>query len=98
MGGAIKEGATTPGASTLKLSGGTLDMGGFAIGTLAAPINTLTFESGTLKNVASINGTAGITKTTAGTLTLEGPNSYTGVTTVRAGTLMSFPPASSTTP
>ena len=62
-------------------------MGGFAIGSAANPITTLTFESGTLKNVASINDTAGITKTTAGTLILEGNNAYSGVTAINDGIL-----------
>ena len=69
--------------STLNLSGGTLDLGGNDI----AGITTLTFASGTLKNVASINGTAGLTKTTAGTLTLDRSMAYTGTTTISAGTL-----------
>jgi autotransporter-associated beta strand protein len=85
--GDILRGANTGTSNaTVKLSGGTLDMGGHDIGTLANNI-TLTAESGTLKNVASINGTGGITKTTAGTLVLQGANSHTGNTTVAAGTL-----------
>jgi autotransporter-associated beta strand protein len=72
--------------STINLSGGTLDMVANDIGTLADPI-VLTAESGTLQNVASINGTGGFTKTTAGTLVLTGANAYTGDTVVFEGTL-----------
>ena len=50
-------------------------------------LTSLTFASGTLKNVAEINFGGGLTKTTAGTLTLDGTNSYTGGTTISAGTL-----------
>jgi autotransporter-associated beta strand protein len=77
------------GASTsrITLNGGTLDMAGNNIGDSTNSINTLEFQSGTLKNVAAINGTGGLTKTTSGTLTIEGTNSYAGATTVSLGTL-----------
>ena len=39
------------------------------------------------KNVATINGTGGLTKTTAGTLVLSGVNAYSGDTTISLGTL-----------
>ena len=79
--------------STLTLNGGTLDMKGFAIGTLAQQIGSnggaLSFQSGTLQNVAEINGGATVlNKTTTGTLILAGTNSYTGATTVSDGTLL----------
>jgi autotransporter-associated beta strand protein len=76
------------GSSTLNLNGGSLNMSGHAIGSAAAPINTLTFAAGTLMNVSQINGGAGLTKTTAGTLSLDGTDAYTGATTVSAGTLI----------
>jgi autotransporter-associated beta strand protein len=86
--GDIIRGATTGTAiATLKLSGGTLDMSGNDIGAAGAGAVALIAESGTLKNVASINGTGGLTKTTAGTLVLQGTNNYTGDTTVSGGTL-----------
>lgn len=69
--------------NTLSLSGGTLDLGGNDI----VGIDTLTFASGVLKNVATINATAGITKTGTGTLTLDGTMGFTGVTTISTGTL-----------
>ena len=75
------------GNETLTLNGGTLDMTNGAIGDATNTVSTLNFQSGTLKNVTTINGTAGLTKTTAGTLTLDGTMGYTGVTTISAGTL-----------
>jgi RHS repeat-associated protein/uncharacterized delta-60 repeat protein len=79
----IDGGGTTP--SSLLLNGATLDMTSHAIGG-ATLINTLTLASGTLKNVAQING--GGTITISGSLfTLSGTNSYTGATTVSAGVL-----------
>jgi len=55
-------------------------------------IGTLNFESGTLGNVLQINGGAGLTKISdgtvgAGTLILAGTSSYTGGTTINAGTV-----------
>lgn len=64
----------------------TLDMTGNAIGTLAQPI-VFNAKQGTLKNVASINGSGGLSKTSAGTLTVSGSNTYTGPTVISAGTL-----------
>ena len=76
------------GVSTLTLNGGTLNLQGHSIGSATQPIDTRNFQSGTLLNVAAINGTAGLTKTTTGTLILDGTNSYTGATDVTAGTLL----------
>ncbi len=77
--------------STLTLNGGTLNMGGFTIGSgglgAGLAINTLNFQSGTLQNVSQINSGAGLAKTTSGTLTIAGTNAYTGATLVNAGTL-----------
>ncbi len=73
--------------STLTLNGGTLNLAGFNLGTATEPINNLNFQSGTLRNVGTINGTGGVTKTTAGTLLMDTANSYTGTTTVSAGIL-----------
>ena len=78
--------------TTLTLNGGTLDMGGYAIGSSALPVGSgtgaLNLLSGTLRNVAQINGGGGISKTGSGVLTFAGNNTYTGVTTLSAGTLM----------
>ena len=59
------------------LSGGTVNLGSSS---------ALTVSDGT--SAGSITGTGGsLTKTSAGTLTLSGANSYTGTTTVSAGVL-----------
>ncbi len=77
--------------TTLTLNGGTLDMGGFNIGAILTQVGSgsgsLNFQSGTLKNLNELNGGADFTKTTAGTLILEGTNGYTGATNISAGTL-----------
>ncbi|MGD9690421.1 MAG: beta strand repeat-containing protein [Phycisphaerales bacterium] len=75
------------GVSTFILDGATLDMHSFAIGGGAAPIDSVQFRSGTLKNVAQINSGAGLSKTGTGTLFLNTPNTYTGGTTISQGTL-----------
>jgi len=74
--------------TSLTLDGGTLDLGGFAIGGSGQLISTLGFNSGTLRNVGGINNGAGLTKSTAGTLILAGVNTYSGGTQIDAGTLV----------
>jgi autotransporter-associated beta strand protein len=60
---------------------------------LAAPVTLLgTTQVGgtgnsTLRISGALNGTGGLTKTTAGTLVLSGNNTYTGPTVVSSGTL-----------
>ncbi|MFO1523222.1 MAG: hypothetical protein U1F77_13655 [Kiritimatiellia bacterium] len=62
-------------------------IGGNGSGDLA--IDNLNFRSGTLKDVAQINGGAsGLNKTTSGTLILLGTHTYTGNTSVTDGTLL----------
>jgi autotransporter-associated beta strand protein len=74
--------------STINLNGGTLDMTGHHIGSATNTINNLNLAAGTLKDVGEINGGAAITKTTTGTLILQGDAGYTGTTSVSAGTLL----------
>lgn len=74
--------------STVTLNGGTIEMNGHNLGTATEAINNLNFQAGTLRNVGAINGTGGLTKTTTGTLIMEGTNSYTGDTNINAGTLL----------
>ena len=86
--GDILRGANTGTSNaTVKLSGGTLNMGGHDLGTAGSGALTFSAESGTLQNVASINGAGGLTKTTSGTLLLQGANNYSGGTTISGGTL-----------
>jgi len=87
--GDIQEGTLGNGTinSSLTLNGATLDMKNRSIGISGGLIDTLTFASGTLQNVAQINNGAGLNKTTSGMLTLAGTNTYTGTSTVAAGTL-----------
>ena len=81
-------GATTTNTiSTINLTGGTLDMTSHSIGDAVNTINVLTLESGALKDVQEINGGGAVTKSNTGTLTLLGTNTYTGATTISAGTL-----------
>ncbi len=72
--------------ASITLDGGLLDMTGRSIG---ASTNAIAFnaQSGTLKNLAELNGGTAFSKTTSGTLYMDGVNSYTGTTTVTAGTL-----------
>ena len=84
----ITESGSTAANNNITLDGGTLNMMGHNIGLAAGQI-TLNANSGTLTNVAEINGGGvGLTKQTAGTLVLAGPNNYTGNTTVNAGVLI----------
>ena len=75
--------STGTGSATLTLNGATLDL----LGNSIVDLTTLNLQSGTLKNVAQINGGAAITKSGAGTLVLDGTNSFTSPITISAGTL-----------
>jgi autotransporter-associated beta strand protein len=83
----ILDGGGASSTSKITLNGGTLDLTGHAIGNATNNINTLEFQSGTLQNVAAINGTGGLTKTGAGVLTLNA-NNYAGPSTINGGTVM----------
>lgn len=74
-------------SATVTVDGGTLDMSGNSIGTSTAAVS-LVAASGKLKNLGELNGGGAFAKTTTGTLTLEGVNTYSGNTTVSAGTLV----------
>ncbi len=67
--------------------GGTIDAG--ETGTVTGDFQTtsgITFMSGTVSS--AISGTGGVTKTSDGTVTLSGVNTYTGKTAVNGGTLV----------
>ncbi|TCO93623.1 autotransporter-associated beta strand protein, partial [Chthoniobacter flavus] len=92
MAGDITHASTTGSQNTtLTLNGGILDMAGHNIGSVSAVVGSgsggLNLQSGTLRNVAQINGGAAISKTTAGVLNIAGTNTWTGATNVNGGTL-----------
>ncbi|QOV90342.1 autotransporter-associated beta strand repeat-containing protein [Humisphaera borealis] len=84
-------GAVTIDGAGVSASGLTFDASGYTLGggvlTLtAAPVQvTNAGETATINSV--IGGTAGLTKTGLGNLTLGGSNTYTGTTTINAGSL-----------
>jgi autotransporter-associated beta strand protein len=92
-------GSGTLGTSTITITGGTLDLGGSSITNTFSSITGGTISNGTLTNnggnyalqngtvSANLAGTNGLTKTSSGTLTLNGTNSYSGDTTISAGNL-----------
>ena len=86
-GNIVRTGGAGTENATVTLSGGILDMNGFAFGEATRTIS-LTAQAGTLRDVGTLNGTGGLTKSGAGILTLDGTAAYTGVTTVSGGTLV----------
>ena len=89
VGGNIVTSNSNSSTSTLTLNGdnAVLDM---TDGTIA--VDTFNAQRGTLKNVREIydqtgSTVAALSKTTEGTLTLKGSNTYTGATYIRGGTL-----------
>ncbi len=82
VGGNLSDSASASTTSTIKLRGGTLDMDGGNI-----TVDTFTVENGTLKNVNQLNSGGTLTKTTSGTLILDGTNAYSGATVVNGGVL-----------
>jgi len=93
-------GSGTFGTGTVTGSGGTIDLGGKSItntvgaltggaqiinGTFTNNSGTYDLQSGTMGTVLS--GSNVLTKTGAGTVTLNAANTYTGNTTISAGTL-----------
>ncbi len=84
--------------AAVTVSGGTFDLGGVADQVGAVILQTGTIQNGTLTGSSydvqsgSVSANLGgnsiaLTKTTTGAVTLSGANSYTGLTTVSAGTL-----------
>ncbi|WP_161599693.1 autotransporter-associated beta strand repeat-containing protein [Pseudomonas arsenicoxydans] len=78
-------------AAALSLDGGTLrttaDIVMARNTTLGGAGGTFEAQSGTLTQNSSISGTGALTKTGTGTLTLTSANTYSGGTTISAGTL-----------
>ena len=96
-GGTVSVGSDSNLGSTtapVTLNGGTLQFSADATTNAARPI-TLGTNGGTIDTQANndtiagtIGGSGGLNKVGSGTLTLNGPNTYTGGTTVGAGTLI----------
>jgi fibronectin-binding autotransporter adhesin len=89
-----------PGVSSVVVNGGTLDIGtrSTAVTSLSLQSGAVTGTTGVLTSTvdvaassgsigANLGGSAGLTKTTSGTVTLSGANTFTGATTVTGGTL-----------
>ncbi len=83
----IRGTATGTSNAIVNLSGGTLDMNGHDLGAAGSGALVFNVESGTLQDIASINGSGGLIKTTTGTLVLQGNNTFMGDTTVNGGVL-----------
>ena len=89
--------ATGVPTTVLTVNGGTFDLNGFSktMNTLSGTGGAITLGAGalTVNQLAAgtyagvISGTGSLTKSGAGTLTLTGANTYSGGTTVSAGTL-----------
>jgi autotransporter-associated beta strand protein len=79
-GGTLSLGSNNDTIGALTLTGGSITG---TTGVLTA--SSLTLQNGTVS--AILAGSASINKTTSGTLTLSGNNTYTGATTIAAGTI-----------
>ena len=80
-GGTFSQNGKNETIGTLNLNGGTVS--GLGTLTVATAINA---QSGAASTI--LGGAAGFTKSTAGTVTLSGANTYGGATTVSGGTLL----------
>lgn len=81
-GGQVDVGSTNQSLVSVNLTGGSITGTTGVLTTTGSAINA---QSGDIS--ATIGGNIGINKTTAGTVILTGTNTYTGATTIGAGTL-----------
>jgi len=84
-GGILDIGACSDTVGALIISSGSITG---SSGTLTGSSYTASNTSGTTTISANLGGSAALTKTGNGTLTLSGANTYTGVTTIDAGKLV----------
>jgi len=77
---------TLTGAQTSNAASGNLVFGGTTLANGGFLLTIDGLKDTSIANV--ISGTGGLTKTGAGTLTLTGVNTYAGITTITAGTLL----------
>ncbi len=88
----VVAGDTASASTTLTLAGGTLNMEGNSIASVAHPVNNLNLpasgQTATVENLGGlgING-AGVNMNSGGTLILAGNNTFTGTTILNGGTL-----------
>jgi autotransporter-associated beta strand protein len=87
VGGNLTTTSSANATAVVNLDGGALDL---TAGTIN--VDTFTVKGGTLANVAQLQSgdgatAANLTKTTGGTLILEGTNTYSGQTIISAGTV-----------
>lgn len=86
-GNIVRTGGAGTENAVITLNGGVLNMNAKTIGASGAGLITFNAQAGTLSNLAELNGGAGLVKSTAGLLVMEGTNTYTGGTAINGGTL-----------
>jgi len=82
----IAAGGVTANELTFNSDGYTLSGGALTLDGTTPTITTADATAATVSSV--ISGTAGLTKAGLGNFTLSGPNNYTGITNINAGTLI----------